>query len=148
MARPRFQPKITRARYVVSGFKTAEMLELGKELLGKIKQRIAAAKTIEDMDARPLSARYLPQKRKYSSSTIRDLKRTGFMLGSMHVTEVNQNKAVIYFSNQMAVRRMAFNQRRSEQWGTSPSDSAFIAAVIDGKRSVQAETVGPVYKIA
>lgn len=148
MARPRFQPKITRARYVVSGFTTSEMLQLGREYVDIMKSRIAAAKTIYDTDAPPLKPKYLEQKAKFSASAIRDLKRTGAMLSAMTVTQVNANSAHIYFTSPRMVQRMAFNQRRAPQWGASPSDRAAIGQKVEDKQNVQAVQVGPIYKVA
>ena len=148
----RFQPKITRARFVVSGVKTPVMLAFGEAFNRHMQTRIKDGLTIYDTSAKPLSASYLKHpagKHKYgNASNIRDLVRTGRMMRSMKVIQVNENRAVIYFTDAEMVQRMAYNQRRSPQWGISPRDNQFAVEYVHNLKLVSVQQSTGIARVA
>jgi hypothetical protein len=139
MARRFFQAEIKRARVTVSGMTTADMWEIGDKFNTKMKQRILAAKTIDDVDARPLSEKYKIRKIKKTPFPYRNLYYSGDMLRAMRVVSVDQNTARIFFSYGPMAQRMAYNQRRSRQWGVSPSDAQYLSEIVDKKMQFKIE---------
>jgi hypothetical protein len=134
-----FQFKVTRARVSFTPLTTADMYEIGEALEIKMKQRILDAQTIRDTAAPPLRPKYAKEKIKVTPFPIRNLRYNNNMLRQMRVTRVDQNTAVIFFSYGPMAERMAFNQRRAQQWGVSPSDAKLLSAVVNRKLNVHIE---------
>jgi hypothetical protein len=133
----RFEIQVKRARVTISQMSTADMWEIGNAFTEQMKRRILNAKTIEDIDAKPLTDKYKKRKVKKTPFLVRNLRYSGDMLQHMRVVRVDQNTAHIFFSPGGGkfdpVRRMIFNQRRSMQWGVSPSDAEYLRQYVDKK---------------
>ena len=142
MAR-KFETKITRARYTVSGLRAGDMQELGKDLLLDIKKRINIPQDVHDRAALPLKANtnYARYKARRFGRAVRDLMNTGYLQRGMHVLRVDQNQAVLGFADPAAEQRMVYNQRRNRQWGVSPANIAYIVGRVRQRLTVQAVKV-------
>lgn len=116
----KFQPKIRRARFAVPGYSPEQMITLGNAVVESMKTRFASALDVYDQAAPPLKPSYAKWKAKRYPPAIRNLMRTGRTLRGLRVLSGAPNRAVIGFSDTVAGMRMAFNQRRSRQWGVSP----------------------------
>lgn len=120
MARQRFQPVITRARFDAPGFSPEQMIQLADALNKSIQARMDRGQDIYDAAAPPLSPNYAKFKAKRYGSTLRDLKATGRTRRGMRTTKAGQNTATLGFVDPIALLRVKFNNKRSRQWGISP----------------------------
>jgi hypothetical protein len=134
-----FKAKITRARHTLSNLSSADMLEISNEFVLKMKQRILAAQTIDDTDAKPLTEKYKKNKIRKTPFPYRNLYYSGDMLRAMRTLRVDQNKAEIFFSYGPMAQRMAYNQRKSRQWGVSPSDAKRLSQLVNAKVQIKVE---------
>ena len=135
---PRFQTKISKARFSYSPFSGQQMAEFGEELLGSVNARLDRGLNANDQPAAPLKPRYAKFKQRRYPPAIRNLRATGRTRRSAKVLSANQNKAVIGFTDPEAEKRAAFANRRERMWGASPNDMEFIRGVIAGERPVKA----------
>lgn len=132
------QPKITRARFVVSPFSSQQMVDLGGVFLGSMFARWDRAENVYDLPAKPLGKGYAIQKSKLRRGNRRNLKSTGEMRAGIGVLEANENRVVIGAFDPVIDQRIAFNNARDRQFGASPRD---MTAVADEVRDMKAVTV-------
>jgi len=135
----RFQPRITKARFVVSRFTAHQMVEFGNALLGDINARLDRGENVHDQPAKALAERYAKWKARRYPPAIRNLKLTGRTRRGAKVMSASENRVVIGFTDPVAEQRVVFNQRRERQWGVSPRNLQHIASVIAAARAVRAE---------
>jgi hypothetical protein len=128
------------------------MRGIGTSLLRSIQDRISHAMDANDLPAPPLAIGYAKFKTKRYPPAIRNLRMTGAMLGHLAVKDVAMNKVTIgfrdgvrtyYWTNKKTGIRerrartildiVRMNQRRSRQWGVSPSDQRALINSIRGK---------------
>ena len=126
----RFQPVIKRARFDAPGFSPQDMLQFGNVLLRSIQDRLDRGQTIYDAAAPPLREHYLRRKERVAGTNIRDLRLTGRTRRGMKVLEAGHNYALIGFSDPEAANRVRWNQRRSRQWGVSPTNERDLAQAV------------------
>jgi hypothetical protein len=144
MARSTFKPRITRARFVVSPFTAEQMVEIGQTCVDSIKSRLERAENVYDQPAAPLKERkpgrgYKTYKSRRAPPAIRNWRFTGRTLRAMRVLRANENRAVIGFSDPVAVLRAAINNRRERQFGVSPANWKDIIAAVKRLRLVRVE---------
>ena len=142
-----FKTTVTRARYTKSGFFASDMVELGEHFIKTMKRRFAEAKTTRDADAPPLKSTYAKWKVKMGRAPVRDLFLTSRLWRGIRVLKADQNKCTVGFSDPIASRKMAFNQRHSWMWGVSPSDFASVKAWVAERRKQRKVVDGKVVKV-
>ena len=118
----RFQTKIQKARFVVSGLSSLQMQRLANNFNTGMIQRIQSGLNISDEPAKPLRPGYEKFKAKKYPPAIRNMTLTGRTLRSSKVLTVSENKATIGFTDPVAERRAHFANRIDRQWGASPND--------------------------
>jgi hypothetical protein len=140
----RFQTKLikSKARFEVKPLSAQQMLAIAQPVRDDIEQRILRAETVTDSPAPPLSQKrrlrkgrqfeaytevnigsdrgYTAWKSKRYPPAIRNWRLTGRTLRSMKVLSVQENKAVIGFTDSVSNFRAYINNRRSRQFGVSP----------------------------
>jgi hypothetical protein len=139
MARRRFQPKISRARFVVSPFTSEQMVEIGQVAVDSILHRLERGQNVSDQPATPLKERYQKYKARRSPPAIRNWRLTGRTLRALRVLRANENRAVIGFRDPEAGRRAAINNRRERQFGLSPANWRDVIERVKQVRFVRAE---------
>lgn len=143
-----FQPKITRARFVLGPFTSEQMQAIGQVAADTIKTRILSGKNVEDQAAKPLSMRYKKRadesgRLTYGSDTgyrglklkrglapIRDWFFRGLTIGSLKVKSANENRVVVGFVNDQADKIAHINNLREKAFGVSPNDRNVINAAV------------------
>lgn len=126
----KFQPVMKRARVGTPGFSADSMLRFAGELNSSITQRLDRAQDIHDGSALALTERYAKYKLKKLGSAIRDLRMTGRTRRGMRPLSASQNKAVIGFSDPVAMNRVQVNNRRVRQYGVSPVNREHLYNVV------------------
>jgi hypothetical protein len=127
-----FQPKITKARIVYSPFSSSEMVSIGTDLAGSIRDRISSGLNAQDQASKPLKGakgKYVPyarQKQQKGLAPIRDWKYSGNTLRALKVVAANENSVKIGFSNPIQDRVAHFNNLREKAFGVSPNDRLAI----------------------
>lgn len=133
-----FQPKITRARFVVSPFSSEQMTTLAGVLRDSMRTRMLAGLSVSDSPAKPLTPKYAATKQRRGGQPVRDWKLTGKTLNSMAVLSASENRAVIGFSDPRAARIAAFNQRKERSFGVAPRDRQKLVEAVHQMRVVKA----------
>ena len=139
-----FKTKISKARFVVSGLTSQQMVEIGAVCVDSIKERLSHGQNVSDTSAKPLSAGsrgrgYRTYKARRSPPAVRNWRFTGRTLRAMRVLRADENKAVIGFSDPIAAMRAAINNRRERQFGISPASWRNILAEVEDQRVVRVE---------
>lgn len=152
---------MAKARLVTSPFTADVMRRIASQLLQKIRDRMSMGMTVTDSPAPPLKRPYAKFKtEKMGRADVRDWYLIGITLAHLRVKRVGVGVAVMGFLPgirryskkavggqtkdrsvpiEVVVRR---NQRRSHQWGMSPSDSAVLKDLVRGHDYVQVKKVG------
>jgi len=142
-----FQPKITRARWVLGPFTAEDMQTIGNVLVDSISTRIRKAFTVNDAPAKPLKPGrngrrgYPDYKAARGLMPIRDWVWTGRTMRSLKVKSASENRVVIGFVDPNADRIAHVNNLRERQFGVSPRDrlalNAIVLAVLKQERVVR-----------
>ncbi len=128
----KFNPVIRKARFSVTGYTPQEMIEIGNRTIKEaIIPRIQSGLDIYDSPAPALKPRYERQKSIKHPPAIRNLTYTGRTLRSMQVLEASHNKCIIGFTDNVSNFRVAINQQRSRQFGTSEKDKAKLLNIVN-----------------
>lgn len=135
----RFQPRITKAQFVVSPFTPQQMIEFANALLADVNARLGRGENVYDQPAKPLSERYAKWKARKYPPAVRNLKLTGRTRRGAKVVSASENRVVIGFTDPVAEQRVERNQRRERQWGVSPANLRHIGSVISLARAVRAQ---------
>ena len=126
----KFNPVIRRARAVAGDVTPQTMHVIATDLRNSVRSRIQRGQDVRDLPAPPLNPKYAARKEKRGKKGIRDWDKTGRTLRSMQVLSAGPNKAEIGFDDS-APRGpkqsppsvvAAANNKRSQQFGTSPKD--------------------------
>lgn len=126
----KFQPVIKRARVGTPGFSADTMLRFAGELNSSIAGRLDRAQDIYDGSALALTPKYAKSKMKRLGSAVRDLRWTGRTRRGMRPLSASQNKAIIGFSDPVAMNRVQLNNRRVRQYGVSPVNRQHLYNVV------------------
>jgi hypothetical protein len=142
-----FQPKITRARWVLGPFTAEDMQTIGNVLVDSISARIRKAVNVNDAAARPLKPGrnghrgYPEYKAARGLQPFRDWFWTGRTMRSLKVKSASENRVVIGFVDPNADRIAHVNNLRERQFGVSPRDrlalNAIVLAVLKQERVVR-----------
>jgi hypothetical protein len=139
-----FQPKITRARFVLGPFTAEDMLGVGNVVRDSIAERIGKGLNVDDSPAKPLKPGknghrgYPDYKAARGLQPFRDWFWTGRMMRSLKVKQVSENRAVIGFVDPYADRIAHVNNMREKQFGVSLKDRrALNAAVLAAVRKTR-----------
>lgn len=148
-----YQPKITRARFVVSPYTPQQMISIGQTLIGLNFSRWNRGVDGADAAAAPLAAKYARRKA-YTGrrKAVRDLNLTGRLRDSIRVLNASENKVTIgpvdgtYSSTRYGVLTnsdvLTLNQRRSRMWAVSPNDrAAILEQLLNIHKPVSAQNV-------
>lgn len=140
----KYQPKITRARFVVSPYTPQQMVQIGQSLIGFNFARWDRGIDATDSAAKPLAAKYARRK-SYTGRrrAVRDLNLTGRLRDSIRVLNASENKVTIgpvdgtySESTKYGVLTnsdvLSLNQRRSRMWAVSPNDRAAVLQLLMG----------------
>jgi hypothetical protein len=131
-----FQPKITRARWVLGPFTAEDMQAIGNVLLDSISARIRKAVNVSDAEARPLKPGrnghrgYPDYKAARGLQPFRDWFWTGRTMRSLKVKSASENRVVIGFVDPNADRIAHVNNLRERQFGVSPRDRLALNAIV------------------
>lgn len=144
MARKLWQPKVTRARFVVGALSSDQMLTIADIVGGHVRDRISRGINGDDVPSRALSPNYLKQKVAKGKAPVRDWDMTGRTLQALRTLAASENRANIGFNNPIANRIARWNNKKERAFTLSPSDKeVFIAAV---RATVQTARVVTVHK--
>lgn len=152
MAVPFFQPKITKARLVLSPFTSEQMLTIGNALSSSIITRIKSGKNANDEDAKPLKGargNYVPYARwkmNHGLAPIRDWTGvTGRLLRSLKVLSVNENAGKIGFTDRHSDNVAHALNKIEKAFGISPNDrqamNEAVLKMVRGGQNVQLRKV-------
>ncbi len=140
----KFQPVIRKARFVVSGYTPQQMIGFATALNADIAARLDRGMTVNDTPAPALSLGYAKFKQRKYGRALRDWRLTGQTRGSMKVLSAATNKATLGFLEGIRVGRnqslsigqvVAILQKRSRQYGVSPSNRAVLVRAIEIENS-------------
>lgn len=133
-----YQPKITRARFVVSPYTPQQMVGIGQSLIGFNFARWDRGVDANDAATKPLAAKYARRKA-YTGRrrAVRDLNLTGRLRDSIRVLNASENKVTIgpvdgtYSSSAKYgvltnSEVLTLNQRQWRMWAVSPNDRAAV----------------------
>lgn len=152
---------MARARLVASPYTPEVMRHIGEQLLVKIRDRMASGMTVTDSPAPELSRGYAKFKtQKMGRPDVRDWYLTGITMAHLRVKRSGTGVAVLGFLPgirryskkatggqtkdksvpiELIVRK---NQRRSMQWGLSPSDAQVLQNLVRGHDYVKVAKTG------
>ncbi|MGQ9686622.1 MAG: hypothetical protein ACUVT2_10010 [Thiobacillaceae bacterium] len=133
----KFQPRIRKARFVVSPFTPEQMIEFGNALLADVNARLERGENVYDQPAKPLAEKYAKWKARKYPPAVRNLKATGRTRRGAKVISASENRAVIGFTDPVAEQRIVWNQRRERQWGASPRNLEHLRRVVAQTRPVR-----------
>lgn len=138
-----FKTKVSKARFVVTGYSPEQMMQMGGRLLDEgIKPRIRQGHTVYDSPAEPLSESYARRKKRLGKQAVRDWTLTGRTLRSLKVLTASPNRSVLGFTDEETNKRAFINNRRDRQFGVSPSDKSKLGLIIQDLESpVKAQQV-------
>jgi hypothetical protein len=139
-----FAPKITRARYVYSGFSSEQMASLGGTVLTSVVDRIKKGVNCEDSPAKPLKpgrngkTGYPDAKARRGIAPIRNWispiqwpKNRIKTLRALKVKTANENRVVIGFIDPKADQIAHINNRQEKMFGLSPKDREVLLETVN-----------------
>jgi hypothetical protein len=113
---------IQKARFVVNPFTPQRMAEIAAPVAKSIVDRIYRGENLNDLPAKPLSARYARAKQIKGRQPIRNWVWGGYTLAALHVLDTRDNQALIGFSDPLSNKKAYINNAREQQFGTSRRD--------------------------
>ena len=139
-----FKPKITRARFVYSGFSSEQMASLGDTVLKAVSARIKSGQNCQDLPAKPLkpsrngkkgypeqkSARGIAPIRNWISPIVWPRNRIKTMR-ALKVKTANENRVVIGFIDPKADQIAHINNRQEKMFGLSPKDREVLLETVN-----------------
>ncbi len=131
-----FQPKITRARFVLGPFTSEDMQTIGNVLRDSIASRIGKGLNVNDAETKPLKPGrnghrgYPDYKAARGLQPFRDWFWTGRTMRSLKVKSASENRVVIGFIDPNADRIAHVNNLREKQFGVSPMDRKSMNAAV------------------
>lgn len=145
---PIFQTKITRATLTLSPFSSEQMAGIGQAVITKTSDRISQGLDVTDSPAPPLKESYAKRKILHNRAPLRDWNFSGITMKSLKVKNANENKVTIGFITEKADQIVTAQNRRSKQWGLSPSDEKALHEAVRQTLLQQKSTVRWVKKSA
>lgn len=133
----KYQPKITRARFVVSPYTPQQMVGIGQSLIGFNFSRWDRGVDANDAPVNPLAAKYARKKSINGRRAVRDLNLTGRLRDSIRVLNSSENQVTVgpvdgihSSSAKYGVLTnadvLSINQGRSRMWAVSPNGRAAV----------------------
>jgi hypothetical protein len=121
---PRFEIKVAhRPDINVPGFSAEQMKEIGDFAVQAIKERNATGTDIFDQPAKPLQPKYAKKKAAKGLPSVRDLRYSGNMLGSVQVIgETSETHVTVGIKGTTPYRKGIFNQNIDPWFGLSGHD--------------------------
>jgi hypothetical protein len=119
-----------RIRLTGTTFRQFHMLQVGKSALESFTKRVAAGRTPQDVQAKPLTKRYAIRKSKMlRGKAVRDLRLTGAMLDNLTVRSASDNRVTAALTSRKARIKALANERIQHWMAFSPSDRRNIMQV-------------------
>ena len=139
-----FKPKITRARFIYSGFTSEQMASVGDTVLKAVSVRIKQGVNCQDLAAKPLkpgrngkkgypeqkSARGIAPVRNWISP-IQWPKNRIKTMRALKVKTANENRVVIGFIDPRADQIAHINNLREKMFGLSPKDREVLLETVN-----------------
>lgn len=119
---PRFEIKAKQPDIVAPKFTSEQMAEIAAYSVQVMKERDAQAIDVLDQPAKPLQPKYAERKAKKGRASVRDLRLTGNLLGSIHVVESDATHAKVKVEGSTPYRKGIFNQHIDPWFGLSHHD--------------------------
>jgi hypothetical protein len=125
-----YQPKITKARFVLGPFSTEDMTIIGESMCDRIRRRIQSGLNIDDAPAKPLSAAYEKTKGRHGLSPLRDWTWRGRTLRSLAVKSASENHVTIGFIDAQSDYIAHINNLRERAFGVSEQDRKALGEIV------------------
>ena len=125
-----YQPKITKARFVLGPFSTEDMTVIGAFMCDRIRRRIERGVNVDDNPSKALKPGYEKQKTRRGLNPIRDWTWRGRTLRSLSVKAANENRVVIGFSDPESDGIAHVNNLRERAFGVSPDDRKALTEIV------------------
>jgi hypothetical protein len=146
----RVEPKIRRARFVLSPFSSEQMLQVGNRLADSIRARISSGLNADDQAAKALKVTgagkqrrgYMFQKLVKGKKPVRDWTFSGDTLRAMGVLSVNENRGVIGFTDAHADLVAHVNNQRERAFAVSPKDREVLVRAVHEVKATSVKIEG------
>jgi hypothetical protein len=125
-----FQPKITKARFVLGPFTAEDMTVIGNFMCDRIRRRIESGTNVDDAPAKPLKPGYEKLKVRRGLMPIRDWTWRGRTLRSLAVKSASENHVTIGFTDAQSDQIAHVNNLRERAFGVSPADRKALGQII------------------
>jgi hypothetical protein len=129
-------PIIKRVRFRTDPIDGEGMNRIAQATIKSVDARLGKAFTVRDTPAPALSPKYAIFKSKKGLQAIRNWFLSGLTRSSIAVIVSNPNRAIIGSINPIGDARIGWNNRRSPQFGLSPSDQAVLRDAVLQERNV------------
>jgi len=125
-----YQPKITKARFVLGPFSAEDMTVIGTFMCDRIRRRIQSGLNAEDAPAKPLTAVYQKTKGLHGLSPLRDWTWRGRTLRSLAVKSASENHVTIGFIDPQSDYIAHINNLRERAFGVSGEDRKALREIV------------------
>jgi hypothetical protein len=125
-----YQPKITKARFVLGPFSAEDMSVIGTFMCDRIRRRIESGLNVNDAPAKPLVAWYEKSKGRRGLSPLRDWTWRGRTLRSLAVKSASENHVTIGFTDSQADYIAHINNLRERAFGVSEQDRKGLREIV------------------
>jgi hypothetical protein len=127
-----YQPKITKARFVLGPFSTEDMTVIGAFMCDRIRRRIESGLNADDAPAKALKPSYEKAKGRRGLSPLRDWTWRGRTLRSLAVKSASENQVTIGFTDPQSDLIAHINNLRERAFGVSEQDRKALGEIVLG----------------
>lgn len=103
-------------------FTSEQMHDIGTFAVQAMKERVANQIDVFGQPVKPLQPKYAKRKAAKGLNPVRDLRFTGNMLGSVHVTESDETHVKVKVEGATPIKKGIFNQNIEPWFGLSHDD--------------------------
>ena len=131
-----FQPRITKARFVLGPFTAEDMTTIGNFMCDRIRRRIQSGTNVNDAPAKPLKPGkngkrgYPDYKQSRGLNPVRDWTWRGRTLRSLAVKSASENRVTIGFIDAQSDTIAHINNLRERAFGVSQEDRKSLREIV------------------
>jgi hypothetical protein len=125
-----FQPRITKARFVLGPFSAEDMTTIGNFMCDRIRRRIQSGVNVDDAPSRALGPGYQKAKIRRGLNPVRDWTWRGRTLRSLAVKSASENRVAIGFIDAQSDTIAHINNLRERAFGVSQEDRKSLREIV------------------